>query len=49
MKRRAGWRRKAARRGEYNRVSVAELQLPDLEADPYEQVRRKAGKAFGSK
>jgi RNA polymerase sigma-70 factor (ECF subfamily) len=34
-------RRKAARRGEYTQVSVADIQLPDLGANPAEAVERK--------
>jgi len=34
-------RRKAARRGEYHQVSVDEIPLPDLEANPADQLERK--------
>ena len=34
-------RRKAVRHGEYTQVSVTDLPLPDLEANPAEQVERK--------
>lgn len=34
-------RRKAMRRGEYNQVSVTDIQLPDLEADPAERAERR--------
>ncbi len=34
-------RRKAARRGEYTQVSVTDLPLPDLEADPADRLERK--------
>jgi RNA polymerase sigma-70 factor, ECF subfamily len=34
-------RRKAVRRGEYNQVSVTEIPLPDLDADPAGQFERK--------
>jgi RNA polymerase sigma-70 factor (ECF subfamily) len=33
-------RRKAARRGEYDAVSVADIQLPDLAADPAARFER---------
>ena len=34
-------RRKAARRGEYSQVSVTDIPLPDLDADPAGYVERK--------
>ncbi len=34
-------RRKSQRHGEYTQVSIADIQLPDLEADPAMQVERK--------
>jgi RNA polymerase sigma-70 factor, ECF subfamily len=34
-------RRKAARRGEYTQVSVEEIQLPDVTADPVARLERK--------
>lgn len=34
-------RRKSLRRGEYTQVSVADIQLPDLDADPAAWVERK--------
>jgi RNA polymerase sigma-70 factor (ECF subfamily) len=34
-------RRKSARRGEYTQVSVSDLQLPDLDANPADQYERK--------
>src|SRR5579864_6108726 len=34
-------RRKAVRRGEYTQVSIEELPLPDLEANPAETLERK--------
>jgi RNA polymerase sigma-70 factor (ECF subfamily) len=34
-------RRKAARRGEYTAVSVTDISLPDLDANPLDQVERK--------
>ena len=34
-------RRKAQRRGEYSQVSVTDIQLPDLEADPAAAMERK--------
>ncbi|HWQ52724.1 MAG TPA: RNA polymerase sigma factor [Bryobacteraceae bacterium] len=34
-------RRKAVRRGEYSQVSVTDIQLPDLDADPAAYVERK--------
>ncbi|HUJ75740.1 MAG TPA: RNA polymerase sigma factor, partial [bacterium] len=34
-------RRKAARRGEYSQVSVTDLPLPDLDADPASALERK--------
>ena len=34
-------RRKSQRHGEYTQVSVTDIQLPDLEADPATQVERK--------
>jgi RNA polymerase sigma-70 factor (ECF subfamily) len=34
-------RRKSQRRGEYTQVSVTDIQLPDLEADPAALVERK--------
>lgn len=34
-------RRKAARRGEYTQVSVTDIQLPDLDANPADYVERK--------
>lgn len=34
-------RRKSLRRGEYTQVSVADIQLPDLDADPAAQAERK--------
>ena len=34
-------RRKAARRGEYNAVSIADIPLPDLDADPATRFERK--------
>ncbi len=37
----AGLRRKAQRRGEYSRVNVDEIQLPDLAADPAASLERK--------
>ena len=33
-------RRKSQRHGEYTQVSIADIQLPDLEADPATQVER---------
>ena len=34
-------RRKAARRGEYSQVSVTDIPLPDLDANPADQVERR--------
>ena len=34
-------RRKSVRRGEYNQVSITDIQLPDLDADPAGYVERK--------
>jgi len=34
-------RRKAARRGEYTQVSVTDIPLPDLDANPADQLERK--------
>jgi RNA polymerase sigma-70 factor (ECF subfamily) len=34
-------RRRAVRRGEYNQVSVTDIPLPDLDADPANQFERK--------
>ena len=34
-------RRKSARRGEYNQVSLSDIQLPDLDANPADQLERK--------
>jgi len=34
-------RRKNVRRGEYNQVSITDIQLPDLDADPAGYVERK--------
>src|ERR1019366_1981650 len=34
-------RRKSARRGEYTQVSITDIQLPDLDANPAEYVERK--------
>jgi RNA polymerase sigma-70 factor (ECF subfamily) len=34
-------RRKAVRRGEYNQVSITDIQLPDLDANPADHVERK--------
>ena len=34
-------RRKSARRGEYNQVSITDIQLPDLDANPADYVERK--------
>ena len=34
-------RRKSVRRGEYTQVSISDIQLPDLEANPAEYVERK--------
>ena len=34
-------RRKSVRRGEYNQVSITDIQLPDLEANPAHYVERK--------
>jgi RNA polymerase sigma-70 factor (ECF subfamily) len=34
-------RRKSVRRGEYNQVSITDIQLPDLEANPADYVERK--------
>src|SRR5881227_2496334 len=34
-------RRKTARRGEYTQVSVTDIQLPDLDANPLDQAERK--------
>jgi RNA polymerase sigma-70 factor (ECF subfamily) len=34
------YRRKAARRGEYNQVSVTDIALPDLNANPADQAER---------
>ena len=34
-------RRKAARRGEYNQVSVTDIPLPDLDSNPADYVERK--------
>jgi RNA polymerase sigma-70 factor (ECF subfamily) len=34
-------RRKAVRRGEYNQISVTDIQLPDLDANPADYVERK--------
>ena len=36
-----GLRRKAARRGEYSQVSVTDIPLPDLDADPAGALERK--------
>ena len=36
-----GQRRKSVRRGEYTQVSIADIQLPDLDANPAEYVERK--------
>lgn len=36
-----GLRRKAVRRGEYNQVSITDIQLPDLDANPADYVERK--------
>ena len=37
----ASLRRKAARRGEYAQVSITDIPLPDLEANPAEQFERR--------
>jgi RNA polymerase sigma-70 factor (ECF subfamily) len=34
-------RRKSARRGEYNQISITDIQLPDLDANPADYVERK--------
>jgi len=34
-------RRKSVRRGEYNQVSITDIQIPDLDADPAGAVERK--------
>ena len=34
-------RRKSVRRGEYNQVSITDIQLPDLDANPADYVERK--------
>jgi len=34
------WRRKSARRGEYTKVSVTEIPLPDPEPNPADQLER---------
>ena len=34
-------RRKAVRRGEYSRVSITDIPLPDLDSNPLDQVERK--------
>jgi len=34
-------RRKSVRRGEYTQVSITDIQLPDLDADPADYVQRK--------
>ena len=34
-------RRKSVRRGEYTQVSITDIQLPDLDANPAEYVQRK--------
>src|SRR5215475_15028546 len=34
-------RRKNVRRGEYNQISITDIQLPDLEANPADYVERK--------
>ena len=34
-------RRKSVRRGEYNQVSISDIQLPDLNANPADAVERK--------
>jgi len=34
-------RRKSARRGEYNQVSISDIPLPDLEANPADAFERK--------
>src|SRR6184192_454580 len=35
------WRRKSVRRGEYTQVSITDIQLPDLDADPVDALARK--------
>ena len=34
-------RRKAARRGEYSQVSITDIQLPDLDANPADHLERR--------
>jgi len=45
-------RRKSARRGEYNQVSISDIPLPDLDSNPADYVERKEmlerlGRAMG--
>jgi len=35
------WRRKSVRHGEYTQVSITDIQLPDLDADPVDALARK--------